>query len=419
MTKTADLIGHSTSLFLRYFRSGRHAQEDFDPDVNLASDLEFLKICWSVSPLVRDLIDYLNEHSTELLASVQYELEQSDVSAKGTIDALKTVTQQIRTGNKNLLCYRASKKVFDKGPNPVLIWTLLICEKYCRQLIGFLSSSPSPKEVSLVQGAHETLFVLNKAKKMPVIREAFERYSIAARPSQSAVRQAQQSRKTLYRKAASVYSSYLGLEHGNSDLIKNLLQQSLILPKEDYQLLELVLAFTLGEAIATFLQKDLTLSKISLDGTSLLLTVGDIVIDWQSRTDSYRQPALEPSEQKMAELLSSYRLNASSDRPDLIVRNKTTGKVIAICEAKFFKDEHGWRDPLRDALHQIIRYSRGYEVGDAQDQLISRSCIGLMHYPTAERPFAFPDKGPLVLDSTDFINHKVDQWLFRITPYLQ
>ena len=81
-------------------------------------------------------------------------------------------------------------------------------------------------------------------------------------------------------------------------------------------------------------------------------------------------------ETRANDMLNEYGVAAGYDRPDVVVFDRRTDRVIAIGEAKYFETDD-WAERLRDAVPQIVRYARGYEQQQDVDLLLSRSLIAL------------------------------------------
>jgi hypothetical protein len=400
---------------LRYFRSGRKANHLANPNVQLRNDLEYLKLNWAISSPVNKLCRYAMDNRFELQASTENIFETDDVHVKGRIDAVKTVLQRNLSGHPTKVAYYSSNKSFNSGPNRVLAWVLNNAYNYGRRWVEVLEKSEK------VWSDHhrkigESISLLNAVRKASIIKDAFGAAQSNRRPSRQELLQAKMSRRILYQLAYKAYIFFEGLEKGDMDCIRDLLEETLIKPKEDYQVFELALAMCMAETIGRAVNQPVVLKEITANGNLLILEVGDIAISWQSHATTNFSGDLEPSELKLLLLLPEYNLYPSIDRPDIIVLFKPTQMVLAIGEAKFFsvRNPDSWRSPLRQALAQIIRYSRRYARGQKQNALISRSCIALSQYPEINRPAGFPENGPIVLDDLDLYNFTTEEWARRV-----
>ena len=406
------LVGHISSLLLRYMRQGRslspvdslHAQ--LNPD-----DLEYLRLHWAVSPVVSKLCQYLGEHRFELQAGTEYAQETSDLSIRGQFDARRTTLLRATTGHPTVVAYRSVKKSFFTGPNQVLAWVLAYANRFALQWVGKLPPTPGGNDAR--DNIRRTVLLLVEVRRLNLVRDALGSFRLPPRPTSQALQQAKTSRRQVYRLAFAAYDNLLAIESGEEETVRRLLEETLIQPKEDYQILELAMAVSLAHAAGKRLNIPVRLYEITLGGNQILLSVGEYDIFWQAQTNSYDSPELEPAEAVYYKLLADYGLGKPQDRPDIIIR-RGLNKVVAIGEAKSFGREEAWSQRLRSALAQIVRYARGYRAAGQLESIISQSCVALSYYPTTERVVPTPAQGPVVVDSADLIAGRVDEWLERI-----
>lgn len=409
----AELVGHISSLLLRYMRQGRNLAPGDPAETRLGpDDQEYLRLHWAVSPLLGELCQYLAEHRFELQAGTDYLYETNDLVIRGQLDARRTATLRATTGHPTAVAYRSVQKSFFTGPNQVLAWVLTYANRYALQWAGKLP--PEPGENDARSSLRRTVQLLIEVRRINLVRDALGSFRIPARPTPQALQQAKTSRRRIYRLAYAAYANLLAIEEGDEQTVRQLLEETLIQPKEDYQILELAMAVSLARAAGERLQIPVQLHEITLGGNQLLLSIGDYSIYWQAQTDSYEAPELEPIEAIYYQLLADYRLSKPQDRPDIVIRRGPDKKVVALGEAKSFGNPDSWAQRLRSALAQIVRYSRGYRPADQLENLIQQSCIALSVYPTAERVVPTPAQGPIVLDGEDLIAGHMQEWLERI-----
>jgi hypothetical protein len=411
-----DLESYITTLLLRYLRQGRALGSITDPHINLDRDLEYIRLNWSISKPIHDLCENIISKSFQLQRNVESVIEFDDVHVRGRIDAIKTILARSLSGYPNRVAYHSVKKEYSDGPNKVLAWVVRYSYNYARRWLDLMEINIPPNEHDSRSKTRTTLALITDVHKIGVIKEIAYGGNSFNRPNSQSLFQASRSRKDVYRSAYKAYCFLQELERGEKESIKILLEDTLLKPKEDYQILELALALGLAQGISLKIAQPVLVKEISIRGSSMIISIGHISISWQTRTNSYVAPIKEPSEQLISSLLPIYNLNNSSDRPDIIVKNENTSQVIAIGEAKSFKhDIDGWRDPLRQALEQIVRYSRGYSNSQTdQFDLIKRSVILLSDYPQNIRPSTGFNAGPTVFDITDILNASLTGWIDRI-----
>jgi hypothetical protein len=377
-------------------------------------DLEYLRLHWAVSPVVGALCQYLAEHRFELQAGTDSILETSDLAIRGQLDARRTALLRATTGHPTAVTYRSVQKSFFTGPNQVLAWVLAYADRYALQWTGKLPPVPVVNDAR--DSIRRTVVSLVEVRRINIVRDALGAFRLPARPTSQALQQAKTSRRQVYQLAFAAYANLLAIEGGDNDTVRRLLEETLIKPKENYQLLELAMAVSLARAAGERLNVPVRLHEITLGGNQILLSVGEYDIHWQAQTKSYSPPELEPAEAVYYQLLADYNLRNPQDRPDIVIK-RGEHQVVSIGEAKSFGKEDAWSQRLRSALAQIVRYTRGYRPAGQLEGLISQSCIALSHYPTAERVTPTPAQGPVVLDSEDLIAGHVDEWLDRILAH--
>lgn len=402
-------------------RDGRALEQKINPTkAHSGDDLEYLRLNWAVSSSIYKFCKYLIEHRYELQAGTSSFLETDDINIKGRIDARKTTLLRNTSGHPTIVVYYSSKKSFATGPNYVLIWVLNLAHTYGRQWLSLLEKNIDVSEKDSRSNIRLAIGLLTDVHRISLIKEALLSYKLCARPSLHALIQAKSSSRKIYRLAYEAYTFLERIERNDPESIGGLLEETLIKPKEDYQILELAHAFCLANCISEKTSKPVIIKEISSKGNSVLLQIGDIVISWQTKTSNYTPPELEPSEKKLLELLELFKLRGFSERPDIVVHHIKTNVILALGEAKSFKEQpDAWRAPLRQALAQIIHYSRGYtKNSDELDALVARSSIILSFFPINSRPIDIPINGPTVFDVEDLLSGNINAWADRILAFI-
>lgn len=390
-------------------RQGRQLTLPLPEQVPLRpDDVDYLRLHWAVSEPVVNLATYLHANRFELQAGSAYLYETDDVSIRGAFDARRTTLQRAITGHPTQVVYRTVNKNFATGPNQVLAWVLANASRYATQWAGKLAGEARPTIRDAVQ-------LLTDVRRINLVREALT-FQIPTHPSPQALQQAQTSRRQVYRLAAEAYINLLAIERGDDDIVRRLLEKTLIQPQKDYQVLELAMAVSLAQLAGKHLNVPVHLEELKPGASHVLLAVGDYRISWQAQTKGYTKPIPEPSEVAYHQLLQQFHLRLPTDRPDIIIWRASDEQIVAIGEAKSFgaKKVDKWRKPLRDALWQLVRYARGYRPAGHLDDLLAQSCIALSYYPTADRVSPAPTQGPTVVDANDLLLGHLQDWFDRI-----
>jgi hypothetical protein len=246
------------------------------------------------------------------------------------------------------------------------------------------------------------------------IGDAISSTSIRPRPSVASVTQAGRSRKRLYRKAFAAYQLLRQIESGDQQQTIDLLNRSLIGPLEAWQKFELLMALKLSEAMAKATGHELVLRPIEQGSARPIATFGRYDVYWQNRTPfASFLLELEPSEVVVNEILGSYRIKAGWDRPDVVICERERKIVVAVAEAKYSTSTFSWADAFRDAVTQIVRYSRLYQNCVPQDELLRRSIVAVSNLP-AEISSIKPGNSPLAVSMSDLVNGNLEAWTERV-----
>jgi len=219
-------------------------------------------------------------------------------------------------------------------------------------------------------------------------------------PNADDVRAARSSRVRLYRLAVDAYDAMRALERREEAAIAELIGTTLVGPMERWQQFELALALAMAEAIAERIGVRPVLRELRPGPSDVQIDVGPYALRLQKPGPTFVRPSLERWEIRTAEILSDYGLLSGSDRPDIVLYEIASGRAMAIGEAKYFEGDD-WTDRLRDAVGQVVTYSRGYEKSQGDTEaIIGRSIIGLWtaggQAPTAT------ERTPFVATFADF-----------------
>jgi hypothetical protein len=357
---------YASAALLRYFRKGAAVSIDQVRFEN-ARDRELLRHHWALSQPVRSLASYLLEHRHETQALLTFRPRLDDVIARGRIDARATVVHRLRSGVATALVADEPVRSFDTGPNQLLAWVLNQARILSEAMRSWQASGSAYEAL-----AEDVLGKLSRTKRIDALREALDSPLIRRRPSPATLRDAARSRRLLYRQAVSAYELLHGIESGNAAAIEMVIRTTLVGPLEIWRRFELAVAMAIGEAMQEELRSSFTLSVLSDVPSRPMLSCGPFDLYWQQATAFYKKPPPEPSEARTQKILAAYGMGAGSDRPDLVVIDREKAVVAAVVEVKFLAGDSA-PDRFKDAVDQIVRYTRGYASGQALDALIGRS----------------------------------------------
>ena len=361
---------YAAGLFLRYFRSGVHT-ETRTPSINVNRDLNLLRSHWAVSAQVRMFVDYVLKHPHETQSLLTFRRRTDDVVARGRIDARATSMLRLTSGLPTAIMADEPVRSFDTGPNQVVAWVVYNATLHAARLLDEQPDDSGYR--SLVESGMAGLAAINR---LDALREPLNATSAARRPRPGSIRDAARSRRAMYRHAVAAYRILSDMESGDENAIREIVQSTLIAPIEVWRRFELTVALAIGLALAETTGASLNLRVLASGSEVPILTCGSYAIYWQQLTRHYRAPAPEPSERRTRDALEAYNMQATSNRPDLVLINEETAYIVAIIEIKYLAgDTAGTR--FREAMDQIVRYARGYADGADMGALVRRSLIAM------------------------------------------
>lgn len=191
-----------------------------------------------------------------------------------------------------------------------------------------------------------------------------------------------------------------------------LLNESLLGPLAEWQKFELLLAFKLSESLAKAMKQDLVLHPIVPGSAWPIASFGPCDVYWQNRGPFTSFVELEPSETIVNNVLHSYGVKAGWDRPDVVICDRVRTRVVAVAEAKYSLNSSSWSDMFRDAVSQLVRYTRNYRDFVPQGELLRRSVVAVSNLP-AEIVNISPSTSPIALSLMDLVNDNLGAWTER------
>jgi hypothetical protein len=398
---------HICGILLRYFRSAFQVEVG-KPRVDLLRDMDLLRLHWSISPALRKLTDYIiaNRHETQSFLTFRVSVEAGVV--RGRLDARATMIRHILTGNTAETVALAPVRSFATGPNHVVAWVL----QQAWLLSGrFLSLLPEATGYRLA--VEDEAQRLEKVRKIEAIRTAMAETNLSQRPGRGSLQEAARSRKGMYRLAHHAFMDLVAIESGDLNAIERMLRATLLGPLDEWQRFELAVGLGLADSLEKMLQTRAVFNVLQGESKAPLARIGRFSVFWQNRRPlgiEYIEAEPEPAEQIVQSILSTYGLQASSDRPDLVVADMEAGKVVAVIEVKFFGGEAEDRmDRVRAATEQLVRYSRGYRPLATISELLDRSVIALISN-AVEIPSPRPVGVPIIVDFEDIRQGRLSAW---------
>lgn len=404
----SEVTDHIAGFLLRYFRTAVEAGAK-RPHVDAARDRDLLRLHWASSPVVRGLADHVLQHRHEIQSMLSSTRRIEDGMVRGRIDARATLLHRRMTGLATAMVSDEPLRSYDSGPNQVLIWVLMQAWS-----LGMRFASMLPANASYRETITTSMQTLEQVRRIQTIGIMVAAAPAMKRPGSAALLEARRSRREVYRRASDAYDTLLRIETGDPETIATLLRKTLLAPLEAWRRYELAIAFSVAEAFAASGEGSLTLNLLMGDTRSPIVRVGRYEVYWQSRTDYYRTPEIEPSERVVHRILDAYSLSASSDRPDLVVVDKDRERVAAIIEVKYLTAEDA-ADRVRSAVGQLVRYARLYKSIDEIGPLLGRSLVAVSQGLSGlALPNPLPADVPMLCDFASIRRGQLGDWVERL-----
>ena len=363
------ITDYATSIFLRYFRSGQRTDAISTPALDLRRDMDLLRSHWAVSEPVQKFLTYMISHPHEVQSLLAFRRREDDAIVRGRIDARATVMRRLTSGLDSAVVSHEPVRSFDTGPNQLVAWVIHHASLYATRLFSQIPDGESGYR-NLVQPVVEKL---DAVKRQEMLREPLKSISAARRPGLGAVRHAQRSRRPLYREAANAYRMLHEIESNDKNALRTIIQSTLIAPADVWQRFEMAVAMATGLALSEVTGKSLRLNNVLPGATGPIMRCGNHALYWQKTTKFYSAPESEPSEKRVLEALKAYGLKGSWDLPDLVLVDEEEPRVLAVMEVKYVQGDTV-TNRFREAMHQVIRYARGYAEG-GRNRCISETLL--------------------------------------------
>lgn len=353
MTTSQAIDDYSTRILLRYL-GGKEPIPVETPRIDLGSDLEFLQCHWAISSPVRKLAEYTLANRHEAHSILTFRPRIDDAISRGRLDSRATVIHRLRTGLPTAVVAAEPVRSFQTGPNEVLGWVLGQSWQMASRFLSWHKGGTAYEIRS-----RDAVRLLDQVRRIEAIKTVMGQMPPGRRPSGASQIAASRSRKRLYRLAKEAYDLLIAVEHGERDAIAAVLNDTLLGPLEAWRRLELAVGLAVGNALGAELGEPVQLRLLGVQATGPIIRCGRFSVYWQALTTHYEEPEPEPSETRAAEILAAYGIDEGTERPDLVIIDGQAGRVVGIIEVKM----HSGDDPtsqFRAAIHQLVRYSRGY-----------------------------------------------------------
>ena len=361
---------YAAAVFLRYFRQGTLAGAA-KPRLDLARDMDLLRAHWALSGPVRMFLSHVLTHRHEAQSLLQFVRRADDAIARGRIDAPRTMLARRMAGHPSLVIYEEPVRSFNTGPNQVVAWVVHAVSTYAARLFAL-----QPTDSAYARLVEEAMTDVKAVKRLDALREVHKNVVVHRRPGAGALRDAVRSRRKVYRLAVAAYDMLAQIEAGNEQALRSVLESTLIGPLEQWRRFELAVGLGIGEALTAETGEPMSLAMIGKAAGTPFISCGRHDIFWQGGDALYVPPASEPSDKRLSVVLAAYGMQLGADRPDLVIADRSAGRVVGIVEVKYLAGDTATAR-FREAASQVVRYARGYASGTGIDGLVRASQIVL------------------------------------------
>ena len=398
-----EIDDYATGLFLRHYLNGEHIDLD-KPQIDVSRDVNLLRVHWAMSAEVHDFLNYVKTHHYEIPGNLSHRRVIDDIAARGRIDARQTLLTRQITGHPFLIVCDEPVRDFDTGPNRIIAWITQSATFYAEHVVR------TEKEENPYFGPAQTTKMLSRnVMQIDKLRSSLISTDIRKKPGHDDLANAARSRKRIYRECTLPYKLLLDIESGRTDVIRDLLKSTLIAPISKWRRYEVAVGMGIGQAISENIGEPLNMSLFFRASHEPIITCGKYSIFWQSDCGAPRYSIHDKSEEMLKRILNAYGMNIGSERPDLVVLDRETHKVVGIIEVKYLEGEDYVSNRFRQAASQIIRYARLYSQDDQADDLIRRSLIAVN---IGTRSLGDEDAVvPRFVNFHDILNERLNEWV--------
>lgn len=366
-----EIDDYAFGLLLRHYLNGERIDLD-KPQLDVNRDMNLLRVHWAMSAEVHDFLNYVKTHHYEIPGSLSCRRIIDDIAARGRIDARQTLLTRKISGHPSLIVCDEPVRSFDTGPNRIIAWIARSAALYAEHVVR-----TGKEEGSYFEPAQNTKMLSRDVMRIDKLRSSLASTDIRKKPKQDDLVNATRSRKRIYRECALPYNLLLDIESGKTCVIRDLLKNTLIAPISKWRRYEVAVGIGIGHAISKKIGEPLNMSLFFRESHEPIITCGRYSIFWQSGCGAHKYAISDKSEKMLEQILCAYDMTIGADRPDLVVLDEETRKVVGIIEVKYLESEDNVGNRFRQAASQIVRYARLYSPDDQVEDLISRSLIAL------------------------------------------
>ena len=327
------------------------------------SDIDEMLLRWSLSSAVRRLAEHVIEYPREAKSSIDFVERRTQGEISGTVDARATLLEQAAARDPTLFVVSEPSASFHNGPNHLVAWTLREAEE---SVVALLHREKKSETLGWV---HDRARLLDSALRNQTLRDVFLSPAGRARPNPSALRSAARSRTPLYRLALEAFEAYEGIESLDPETLRRLMEDTMLSPLEDWQLLELSAALAVADAVAVACGGE-PVARAAVGGERVVADAGAYSVLWQKALPQRPDDLLDPGEVMAREIARSIGSDTASSRVDVCVIQRETGEELAHVECKWFQSELSLSGAISDAATQIVRYARDSRPTDIEDAKI-------------------------------------------------
>jgi hypothetical protein len=400
---------HSVRLLIRYLKSGQKSASDSFHNVG-GLDIRILSAYWSISREMRDLAELSLRNSHQIQSKLEARLVQSGAYSRGSIDAVRTLVRRRTTGDPAVLMVREPNRTQHTNENFLLFWVISYAYSLAKRFRRIADEADSP----LLAEIDEICQLYRRTLSLEAFSSLVNAKQTRQRPGNRSIQAALRSRVALYRSAALQFRRLLAIEAGAHETISALLADSIYSPREEWRLFELATALSVIEALSYCGGAEPEIFWLAPTSRNPIAKVADLAIYWQRSVASALPIDPEPSEIKNLELLKNLGVKKGVERSDISIFSKKSGNLLCVIEVKRSEQRIDYvLSALKDALKQVIRYSRYYMPLADANGIISASAVAIS-VPDELLTFRRSDDCPYIFSADSILSGGLHQWAERL-----
>jgi len=339
-------------------------------------DIDALRMWWALSASVGALAGRCATRPREIAPILDDFRREVSGDLPGPPDAAASALLQAVTCDPAAFVVMETSATWLSGPNRVLVKTLDTAR-------GALRAAALHGRSGLFDGpAAERLTLIEEALLIAPLREILGSPAGRARIVAHERRQAAKAITPLYRLAWDCASALAGIEGLECERLSVLLAEELLPRMEVWRRFEMACLIEVGEALAAVIGEPCLLDA-SFSARRPAAKIGDVEIWWQRAIPTRPSLLLDEGEKKAEALAASLETAAGTARADLTLER--AGRVLAIVECKWFREESSAPGAILDACSQLVGYARdaAHWQSENYDEILARSLVALAHRGSA------------------------------------